>query len=152
MQMWNTYPTCRVDTICYCCLVTKSYPTVCDSMDYSSSVHGIFQARILEWVAISFSRGSSQPRDRTCVSCIGRWILQHWATREAYTWYRPIHRRFGYAAGLPYLRTSHPWIQRVACIHCAMLFYVRNFSIFVGCFVFFCLESNLGHGSESPEP
>ena len=48
-----------------------------------SSVHGIFQARILECVAISFSRGSSQPRDQTCVSQIGRPILYHWATREA---------------------------------------------------------------------
>ena len=46
------------------------------------SVHGIFQARILEQVAISFSRGSSRPWDRTCISCIGRWILCHWATRE----------------------------------------------------------------------
>ena len=45
----------------------------CDPMDYSlpgSSVHGIFQARILERVAISFSRGSSRPRDRTQVSCM----------------------------------------------------------------------------------
>ena len=43
---------------------------LCETMDYSqlgSSVHGIFQARVLEWVAISFSRGSSQPRDRTRV-------------------------------------------------------------------------------------
>ena len=40
-----------------------------------SSVNGISQARILEWVAISFSRGSSQPRDQTCISCIGRWVL-----------------------------------------------------------------------------
>ena len=44
-----------------------------------SSVHGIFQASILEWIAISSSRGSSQPRDQTCVSCIDRWILYHWA-------------------------------------------------------------------------
>ena len=44
-----------------------------------SSVHWIFQARILEWVAISFSKGSSQPRDRTRVSCVGRWILYHCA-------------------------------------------------------------------------
>ena len=47
-------------------------------MDYSlpgSSVQGILQARILDWVAISSSRGSSQPRDRTCVSCVGRWIF-----------------------------------------------------------------------------
>ena len=48
-----------------------------------SSVHGISQGIILEWVAISFSRGSSQPRDQTCISCIDRWILYHWATREA---------------------------------------------------------------------
>ena len=46
----------------------------------SSSVHGIFQARVLEWVAISFSRGSSQPRDQTQFSCSGRWILYHCAT------------------------------------------------------------------------
>ena len=47
-----------------------------------SSVHGIFQARILEWVAISFSMGSSRPRDRTHISWIGRRIFYHWATRE----------------------------------------------------------------------
>ena len=52
--------------ICCCCLVTQFFPTLCDHVDCSlpgSSVHGISQARILEWVAISFSRGSSQPRD-----------------------------------------------------------------------------------------
>ena len=57
-----------------------------DPMDCSppcSSVHGISQARILEHVVISSSRGSSQSRDRTYVSCIGRWVLYHWATREA---------------------------------------------------------------------
>ena len=43
------------------------------------SVDGISQAR---WIAISFCRGSSQPRDWTCVSCIGRWILYHWGTRK----------------------------------------------------------------------
>ena len=57
----------------------QSCPTLCDPMDCSipgSSVHGIFQARVLEWVAISFSRGSSRPRDRTRVSCIaGRQTL-----------------------------------------------------------------------------
>ena len=54
------------------CLVAQSCPTLCDSMDCSppgSSVHGIFQARILEWVAMPYSRGSSQPRDGTQVSC-----------------------------------------------------------------------------------
>ena len=48
--------------------VTKLYPTFCDPMDYT--VHGVLQARILEWVAIPFSRGSSQTRDRTQVSGI----------------------------------------------------------------------------------
>ena len=48
-----------------------------------SSIHGVLQARILEWVAISFSRGSSWPRDRTCASHVGRWVLYHWATWEA---------------------------------------------------------------------
>ena len=53
--------------------VAQSYPTLCDPMDCSlsgSSIHGIFQARVLEWIAISFSRGSSGPRDRTQVSHI----------------------------------------------------------------------------------
>ena len=48
-----------------------------------SSVHGIFQARMLEWVAISFSRRTSWARDQTQGSCIGRQILYHWATWEA---------------------------------------------------------------------
>ena len=59
---------------------------LCDLMDYSppdSSFHGIFQARILEWVAISSSRGSSRPRDWTCVFCAGKWILYHWAIWKA---------------------------------------------------------------------
>ena len=55
-----------------------------------SSVHGISQIRILEWVAISTSRGSSQPRDWTQVSnpglLLGRWVLYHWATWEARFW------------------------------------------------------------------
>ena len=47
-----------------------------------SSSHGIFQARVLKWVAISFSRGSSQPRDRTLVSCIAGRHFTLWATRD----------------------------------------------------------------------
>ena len=64
-------------------LVTLLYLTLCNPMDCSppgSSVHGILQARILKWVAIPFSRGSSQPRDQTCisfVSYIGRRTLYH---------------------------------------------------------------------------
>ena len=61
-------------------LAAKSCPLFCDPVDCNppgSSVHGITQARILEWVAISLSSVSSQPRDQTCVSCVGRQVLYH---------------------------------------------------------------------------
>ena len=67
--------------------VTQLCPHLCDPMDCSlpgSSVHGILQARTLEWVAISFSRGSSWPRDQTQVSRIGGRCFNLWATREAH--------------------------------------------------------------------
>ena len=70
------------------CSIAHSCPTLCDPMDCSlpgSSVHGILQARILERVAIFSSRGSSQPRDQTCISLVFlycRQILYCWATRE----------------------------------------------------------------------
>ena len=66
--------------------VAQSCLTLCDPMDCSllgSSVHGIFQARILEWVAISFSRGTSRPRDWTWVSHIVGRCFTVWAIREA---------------------------------------------------------------------
>ena len=64
----------------------ESCPTLCDPMDCSlpgSSVHGVFQAWILEWVVISFSRGSSRPRDQTWVSCFAGRCFTLWAAREA---------------------------------------------------------------------
>ena len=67
-------------------LVAKSCLTLGDPMDCSlpgSSVHGITPARILGWVATPSPRGSFQPGDQTRISCIGRWILYLWATREA---------------------------------------------------------------------
>ena len=73
----------------YSSMCAQLCPALCEPMDCSppgSSVRGIFQARILEWVAISSSRGSFPPRDQTpifWVSCIGRWILYRCATREA---------------------------------------------------------------------
>ena len=65
--------TCSRAPHCCCCLVDKLCLTLFDPMGHSlpgSSVHGIAQARTLKWVAISFSRASSRPRDRTCLSCI----------------------------------------------------------------------------------
>ena len=61
--------------------VTQLCPTLCDPMDYT--VHGILQARILEWVAFPFSRGSSQPRDQTQVSHSAGRFFTSWTTREA---------------------------------------------------------------------
>ena len=55
---------------------------VCRSL--GSSVHGILQARILEWVAISFLRVSSWPGDQTCISCIGRQVLYYWTTKDTH--------------------------------------------------------------------
>ena len=65
--------------------VAQSCLTLCDPMDCSlpsSSVHGILQAKVLEWVAVSFSRGSSQPRDQTQVSHTAGRHFTVWATRE----------------------------------------------------------------------
>ena len=79
---------CLLQSRVFCCfLVTKSCPTLWD-IYYGlpgSSVHEISQTRILEWVAISFSRGSYQTGDQTCISCIGRQILYHWAHARAHT-------------------------------------------------------------------
>ena len=85
---------CLCEYIHTCCLVAVLCPTLLWPHGLKAPlVYEISQARILDWVAISFSRESSRPRNRTCVSCIDRQILYHWATREAhiylltYNWY-----------------------------------------------------------------
>ena len=83
--------------------VTQSWAILCNHLDYSSpgsSVHGILQARILEWVAILFSRGSSSCRDWTCISCIAGKFYTIWATEKA-------------LAG-----SSHSWIPAVTFLTC----------------------------------
>ena len=109
--MWDL-----VSCVCVCVCVgsdTQSCPTLCNPMDCSLpnlSVLGILQARILEWVAIPFSRGSSIPRDPTWVSCIssnGRQILYHyWHLRSPYLpdralKPRPLHWEHGVLATGP---------------------------------------------------
>ena len=67
-------------------LVTQSCPTLCNPIDCNlpgSSIHGILQANILEWIVIPFSRGSSWPKDQTQVSCIAGRFFTIWASREA---------------------------------------------------------------------
>ena len=91
------------------CSVTWSCLTLCNSMDCrppGSSVHGILQARMPEWVAISFYRGTSQPRDWTLVSDIsstGRQVLYHYRHRESIgtAWFLFFH----------YWYSIFPWMQ-----------------------------------------
>ena len=83
----NIYWDCKIYHIFYIhspkVKVTQSCPTLCDPTNYT--VHGILQAGILERVAFPFSRGPSQPRDRTQVSCIVGEFFTSWATREGKT-------------------------------------------------------------------
>ena len=75
---------CVCACVCYHSVMSNSlWPHGCSLP--GSSVPGISQARILEWVVIPFSGGSSQPKDRIQISCIGRQILYHWATCEGLT-------------------------------------------------------------------
>ena len=75
----------------------KLCPTLCNPMDYSSSgssVHGLLQARILACITMPFSRDSSQPRDRTCVSCISYIVggfFTHWTPGKAIYIYKHTH-------------------------------------------------------------
>ena len=102
---------------CCCCLATKSCPAFCNPLDCNppgSSVHGILQARILEWVAISFSRGSSWPRDGSQVSYIGRQIFYHWATRFYCTakWVSYMHAYIPLCLdSLPMQVTTERWVE-----------------------------------------
>ena len=73
--------------LCMCAKSLQSCLTLCDHNLPGSSVHGTLQARILKWIAMPSSRGSSQPRDWTHVSfisCTGKWILCHYAIWEAH--------------------------------------------------------------------
>ena len=96
-------------------LVAHLCPTLCDPVGCSppgSAVQGILQARILEWVAISFSRGSSWPRDWTPVSCTAGRFFTIWATRE-------VPQSASYISGF-FLRSTH--VVRLGGFHCWVVF------------------------------
>ena len=83
----NVHDSCVENSRCIHAQSLQSCLTLCDPIDCSppgSSVHAILQARMLEWVAMPSSRGSSQPRDQTCISCIGggSLLLSHWGRPE----------------------------------------------------------------------
>ena len=114
---------CRLATLStFCASCALSHSVVSDSLDpvdYSprgSSLHGIFQARILEWVAISYSRGSSRPRDwtRVCwVSFVGRQVLYHCVTRETHAPFRWLLFNFSCALLSPWLIGMNCWFKAV---------------------------------------
>ena len=111
LPFWGSKSLCKA---LVCCSVTKLCLTLCDPMDCGlpdSSIHGIHQARVLEWVAISYSRGSSWSWDWTRVSCIGRLILYHWAPRKpSVRWYTPTELQK--ACPWPYIQSMLlPYIQ-----------------------------------------
>ena len=129
--------------------VAQLCPTLCDPVDCSlpgSSVHGIFQAIVLEWVAISFSRGSSQPRTRTQVSCIVDRCFTIWATREAIflkklisinEWKKKnvnihsINYSLSFSFTYETLLCSFRWkwyLLRIICVYCSV---VQSFHTFV---------------------
>ena len=91
------------------CMCARSCPTLCNPMDCripGSSLHGILQAKILEWVAFSFSRRSSQPRDRTWVSCMTGRFSTVWASRGAWNKDTPLLLR------LNEVMRMEPWSGR----------------------------------------
>ena len=98
-------------------LVAQFCLTLCDPMDCSppgSSLHGILQARILEWVAISFYRGSSQPRDSTCVSCIAGRFFTIWVTGETLIHNMKLHIKYNlmhYLCMKVKVAQSHPTLR-----------------------------------------
>ena len=87
-------------SICVCVLVAQPCLTLCDPTDCSPpgfSVHGILQPRILEWIAIPFSRGTSQPRDWSLVSCIAGRFITVWATgKSIYVCFIDYAKHFDY--------------------------------------------------------
>ena len=93
-------------------LVSQSRPTLCYPIDCSlpgSSVHGILQPRILEWIAIPFVRGSSWPRDRIWVSCVAGRFFTIWATgKTLYDFHRGCTNFFSYHVCTKFLFSAHP--------------------------------------------
>ena len=107
--------------------VSQSCQTVYDPMGCrlpGSSVHGIFQATVLEWVAISFSRGSSQPRDQTHVSHIVDRLFTIWATREVIIYIYNLPSSFGFPSHLGHHRVLSSLCYIVGSLSLSVLYIV----------------------------
>ena len=94
-----------------------------------SFVHGILQARVLEWIAVSSFRGSSQPRDQIHVFWIGKQILYHWATWEAQDNFNIRYTRYSEKAMAPHSSTlawQIPWTEEPCRLQSMGLLGVRR--------------------------
>ena len=123
-SLFSSYVFCLVPKSCL--LRLFSDPVYCSPSD--SSVHRIYQVRILECVAISFSRESSQLRNQTCFSCIGKWILYHWATGEA----QPLIYLYPYLVSC----NVYPFVYIYFCI----LLIANLFYGFESAYLFMCIN------------
>ena len=122
--------------------VTQSCPTLCDPMDCSppgSSVHGILQARILEWVAMPSSRACSWPRYGTWVSCIAGRFLTVWATREA---------SFPDYPDYPYPKLMIFWLDHKQLLYKFLSSWVSQKHLFSKCLIPYLVSSS-GYSSVS---
>ena len=144
-QCWNRWHGSHACVLSRVCL----WPHDCSYQ--GSPVHGIFQAKIQEWVASFFSRGSSWPKDRTHISWIGRRILQHWATQEATIAHRPVLTL--QCTLQEHLILRRIWLTRwetsLSCVleKCVCWKHVNltwNWSSFISLFVFLCLGVSIG--------
>ena len=102
---------------------SQSCPTLCDCMDYT--VHGVLQARILELVVFPFSKGSSQPRNQTHISCIAGRFFTSWATRGAQEYW---------TGSLSLLQRIFPtWESKQGLLHCRQILYQVSYEGSPGC-------------------
>ena len=104
----ETWTSKREFSSAMCVLVIQLFLTLCNSTEYSlpASVHGILQARILEWIAISFSRGSSSLRNQIQVFHIAGRFFTTWATRDA-PFFRWVNPKYSWEPS--YIRASNNW-------------------------------------------
>ena len=111
--------------------VTQLYPTLCDPMDYT--IHGILQARILEWVAFPFSKGSSQPRDWTQVS--------HIAGRFFTSWQSMRSQRVGHGWAAFTLQTFCELISILDTFILSFFFYLisSRYVIYIYIYIYICI-------------
>ena len=134
---------------CVCVLVAQSCPTLWDPTDYSppgSSVHGVFQAWVLGWVAIPFSRGSSPPRDQAQVSCIAGRFFTIWTFLDSYICSNKNKIFSDKEIWFPIsalLITSHMILNKLLNLpsFTSLIFNMRYYTYFIG----FCLSKGLAH-------